>query len=151
MLSPQMKGRRPFIACDDSRFHNGWGRMTLIIMVSVYSILRREHWLSRSPYGSLEWDGGKGVPPFAFLFSWTQLLDYSEIIKIAFQIIDLIFAKIIIFFKLSFRYVSFLFRSCLRTRGRRETKFFSFERVSTQCEETFIHYIMIFYQTFKYL
>ena len=40
--TPHNKGRRPFIARDGSRFHNGWGRMTLIIMVSVYSILALE-------------------------------------------------------------------------------------------------------------
>ena len=32
---PHMKGRRPFIACDGSRFHNDFGRQTEIIMVSV--------------------------------------------------------------------------------------------------------------------
>jgi len=97
--------------------------MTLIIMVSVYSILydsnlfdsrfrfirflRWKHWISRSPFGSLEGNEGKGVPPLEILISRTQLLEYSEFIKIAFQIINLTSAKINHLFHL--RYVSFSF------------------------------------------
>ena len=40
--------------------------------------LCRGHWLSRSPFGSLEGEGARAFRPLQFLISWIQLLYYSE-------------------------------------------------------------------------